>query len=260
MDTNEPRSSRRPRRVSERRKTRTTAAPTAPKRGVTAAFAALGAGLAAQSGLAATLTVNTNADGAPVADASLTLREAVLQANAAAGPDIIQFAPALSGQTITLDNTQGQIKIKDDLDITGLGAAQLTVSGNGNQRIFYIYSPAPLTPITVNVSGLTLRLGEAGVDNDGGAILSHDANLHIVNSLLTLNHAGRDGGAIAFHAYGDGDPLTVVPNTLSLVGTTVSQNVAVGNGGGVSFYGSHEGTDGNGALTYGGDLIVDSST
>src|SRR6187401_3533998 len=102
MDSTGPRSSRQQRRAAARRRAKSSATPTQPA-------------------LATVFTVNTNADGAPVADANLTLREAVEQANTAVGPDIIQFAPALSGQTITLDNTQGQIKIKDSVDIQGLG-------------------------------------------------------------------------------------------------------------------------------------------
>jgi hypothetical protein len=75
---------------------------------------------------AATFTVSNLADSGPG-----SLRQAVLDANAAAGPDDITFTVV---GTITL--TSGQITITDPLVIHGPGAGALTVSGNDLSRIF----------------------------------------------------------------------------------------------------------------------------
>src|SRR5262249_48595994 len=58
-----------------------------------------------------------------------------LVANAASG-DTIQFAPNLTGGTITLDNT---LDINKDLTIDGAGSG-ITVSGGGMNRVFTIES------------------------------------------------------------------------------------------------------------------------
>src|SRR5262249_40842565 len=52
---------------------------------------------------------------------------------AAASGDTINFAPDLSGQTITL--TSGELVINQSLDIEGLGASRLTISGNDASRV-----------------------------------------------------------------------------------------------------------------------------
>src|SRR5437879_1843867 len=70
--------------------------------------------------LLSTITVLNNADSG---DGSL--RAAL---GAASSGDTINFAPGLAGQTITL--TSGELAIDKSLDIEGLGADQLTVSGN----------------------------------------------------------------------------------------------------------------------------------
>src|SRR5260370_1251680 len=64
-----------------------------------------------------------------------SLRQAVLDANAHAGPNVIGFAHGLHG-TITL--TSGELAITKSLDIEGPGAHQLTVSGNHASRVFDI--------------------------------------------------------------------------------------------------------------------------
>src|SRR6185369_13551213 len=108
------------------------------------------AALAAPSADAATFNVtNLNDSGAG------SLRQAVLDANAAAGADVITFQSGLSG-TITL--TTGELDLYDSVDIQGPGAATLAVSGNNASRVFYIYSTAN-GPIDVTISGLTITGG-----------------------------------------------------------------------------------------------------
>jgi hypothetical protein len=54
-----------------------------------------------------------------------SLRQAVLDANAAAGPDEIKFAPALEGQAIVL--TGGPLEVRDSLSIAGPGPDRLLI-------------------------------------------------------------------------------------------------------------------------------------
>ena len=212
--------------------------------GTGGAAAALGtAVLFAPSADAATFTVtNLNSDGAG------SLRQAVIDANAAGGADTIVFQSGLSG-TITLA-TPGEIDITDPVTIQGPGASQLAVSGNDLYRIFYASGAGD-----VSISGLTLRNGYVSTDN-GGALYSDSATNMTVNAMVfTDSYAGNgasgDGGAIQF----DG-PLTVqdssftnnraggaggalyggtTGDTATITGSTFTGNKALGDQGG-AFY------------------------
>ena len=94
------------------------------------ALALVGSALPA---FATTYLVDTAAD-VPTQNKT-TLREAVSQANLSSD-NFVEFAPALSGSTITL--TQGEIPVNQPMTIVGPGADKLTISGNGASRIFNI--------------------------------------------------------------------------------------------------------------------------
>src|SRR6516165_2308198 len=80
---------------------------------------------------------------------------------AAQDGDQIVFDPSLQGQTITL--TSGELAITKSLDIEGLGADQLGVSGNHASRIFAISGG-----VTVTIAGLTVTNGrEVGATGGG---------------------------------------------------------------------------------------------
>src|SRR6185295_6495940 len=102
---------------------------------------------------AAPLLVTTPADNGPG-----SLRAAIA---AAATGDTITFDPALTGQTILL--TTGEIAVRRALTITGLGAANLAISGNHASRIFNINAATTITDLTL-MNGQTI--------SDGGALLS----------------------------------------------------------------------------------------
>ena len=135
-----------------------------------AAGVAAGAGavvLFAPAADAATFMVTSLADDGSVG----TLRTAIETANTTPGADTITFASGLSG-TIQLNDTDGAIEINSDpLDIQGPGPSQLTVRGDGNERLFTLYNFN--TPgDTVIFSGLTLTGGNS--TGSGGAISSDD--------------------------------------------------------------------------------------
>ncbi|WP_339732882.1 choice-of-anchor Q domain-containing protein [uncultured Gimesia sp.] len=164
--------------------------------------------------LTAFTVVNTNDSGAG------SLRDAIEQANANAGADTISFDAALAGQTIVLGD---EILIHEDLSITGLGADQLTLDGNGDSRIFRIDDGVANTDITVEISGLTLANGSA---DHGGAIYSFYADLSIVNSKLTGNTAV---GTAEEEGHGAGIYQSL--GSLTVDTTEFSYNKAIGEGG-----------------------------
>ncbi len=144
-----------------------------------------------------------------------TLRQALIDANAAAGADIITFN-LQSGSTILLASPLPPIY--DDLLLAGPGAEQLTLSGNNQFRIFTILNG------TVTISGLTLRDGKAqgGV---GGA---------------TTAAGGGGGGA------GLGGALLVDAGTVSLIDVSFEGNQAIGGAGGSGSFGASGGGAGGG--------------
>jgi hypothetical protein len=111
-----------------------------------------------------TLTVTSAADDGSAG----TLRAEIA---AAVSGDTINFDPSLAGQTITL--TSGELAITKSLDIEGLGANQLAVSGNGASRVFDISRG-----VTAAIDDLTISGGRAvgqggGILNAGTLTLAH---------------------------------------------------------------------------------------
>jgi hypothetical protein len=136
----------------------------------------------------------------------ISLREAVLAANADAAADTIDFG-SLTG-TIQLTNVghAGEIAITNNLTINGPGANALTVRafaataslGDG-ARIFNVDDGNGLGDKTVSISGLTLTGGDS--NQSGGAIRNRES-LTVAASIITGNSAGTfataaHGGGIA---------------------------------------------------------------
>src|SRR3954465_3623159 len=80
---------------------------------------------------AATFTVTNLNDSGPG-----SLRQAISDANNAAGPDVVTFQAGLTG-TITL--ATGQLYISDSVNVQGPGQSVVTVNGNNASRVFYVY-------------------------------------------------------------------------------------------------------------------------
>jgi predicted outer membrane repeat protein len=173
--------------------------------------------------------------GSPGADGGISLREAVLAANANADTDTINFG-SLTG-TIQLTNTghAGEIAINNNLTITGPGAALLTIRafnpsstlGDG-ARIFNIDDFFSFTTKTVAISGVTLTGGDMA--GNGGAILNLE-NLTVTACAVSGNSAGtattgHHGGGIA----------NVAGGNLMIIGSTISGNTSKGRGGGIYSY------------------------
>ncbi|MBP7948186.1 MAG: hypothetical protein KA004_00930 [Verrucomicrobiales bacterium] len=146
--------------------------------------------------------------------ADISLREAVQYAPVGSR---VTFAPALSGQTITLTHADGDMLIPSALtvDATALPGG-LTVSGNNTHRHFKVETGKSLT-----LRGLTFTRGNGtgGGFPVGGSILN-EGTLTLDRCTLTGNASTSEGGAI----YSRG--------TLRATDCTISDNAATGNGGG----------------------------
>ncbi len=120
------------------------------------------------------LTVDSIEDNTTL-DGWITIREAIGAANsdgpvgdapAGSGADTIQFDPSLAGKPpIQLEGNQ--LVVAEDLTITGLGAGNLTIDAADLSRHLEV-NPG----VTLTISGLTLKDGNAGEGTDGGAIYS----------------------------------------------------------------------------------------
>jgi hypothetical protein len=168
--------------------------------------------------------INTNDSGGG------SLRQAILDANGAAGEDTINFDPSLSGQTITLGSQLPAITDGAGLVIDG-GSAKITVSGNSAVRVFAVGTPT-ISGAKLTLNNLTVANGRAIL---GGGILNESSNTLIVrNSTLSGNKADEgfaSGGGIHNNSPGS---LTVLNSTLS--GNSVTGDS--GTGGGISNSGS----------------------
>ncbi len=178
---------------------------------------ALGLALAALAAMpspaqAATFTVTNTDDAGPG-----SLRQAIEDANAAAGADVIQFQIPTLPDAIVLFS--GELLVTDSVDIQGPGAPSLVVTGNTSLRVFNIENGQAL--IDVTISGLTISGGSA---IQGAGILDNGENLTLNRVVLTGSSATSDGGGLWV-----GGPATSV----TLQDSTVSGNTADRDGGGI---------------------------
>jgi len=118
----------------------------------------------------------------------------------------------------TINLTSGQLTIAKSLSIVGPGANMLNVRRNSDNlfRIFGIVAPG----INVTLSGMTISNGRL-TDNGGGIVNSlSTANLTVSNCVITENQANGGGGIYNL-------------GVLTVTGTTISNNTANFDGGGI---------------------------
>jgi predicted outer membrane repeat protein len=158
---------------------------------------------------AGTITVtNTNNSG------SGSLRQAIMDANAAAGADTITFSV-----TGTIKLSSALPAISGDLTITGPGASSLTISGENVGRVFFISSGANVT-----ISGVTVANGRVTSTDVGGGI-RNEGTLTLTDCILSSNtSSGGNGGGLANSA----------GKTANVTNCTFSGNTAYYSGGGIA--------------------------
>ena len=189
---------------------------------------ALAAALLASPAGAATFTVtNLNDAGAG------SLRQALLDANAAAGADVIDFAV---GGTITLASDLPAIT--DGLTLNAPGSDALTISGAGSYHVFAI---ATAGSGGVTISGLTVTqsVGVLLVSSGevvGGAISVTDTPLSLSDVALVENRAesavydAQGGGLSVLNQAGTGD--VTITNSKIVRNTALSTALTESAGGG----------------------------
>jgi hypothetical protein len=220
---------------------------------------AIGAALAASAAHAADFPVTTAADAG-----AGSLRDAISQANASAGPDSISFAGV---DSITL--TSGQIDITDDLVVNGPDDG-VVISGNDASRVFGVTQQGASLELNrvVLTSGRTEDTGGpdlCGADTPrGGAICALGPLIlresRILDSVAVDNRAGalfvatdgavvlEDCALISNTALRQGGAADVQASTITISNCTISGNSTTNS----SAYG--------GALYTSGDVVIDRST
>ena len=116
------------------------------------------------------LVLSLSALGAPQADALVVTNTddsgpgSLRQALADTPSDgIVTFASGLGQITLT----SGSLVITKNLTITGLGAANLAISGNSASRVFVVREG-----VTATIQGVTIRDGHSTDVDGGGGILN----------------------------------------------------------------------------------------
>ncbi len=161
-----------------------------------------------------------------------SLRQAVKQANAHSGADVIVFASTVSG---TIKLTSGPLELLDSVSVKGPGATKLAIDAGDASEIFLVSDDTSVNLFALNVSGLTLANATTAISAELGGV---DLKVNVENTTIT----GCTKSAIrTFSYFGDGR-LTVSNSSLTanddaairVVGTygtggTVLDNVTISN-------------------------------
>ena len=174
-----------------------------------------------------------------------SLRQAITDANNAAGDDEIRFATGLILVTLTtaqldIDTTNGTLTIDGDFN----GASNVVVerSTAGVTPEFRIFEITGNNDVTFDA--LTIRNGKV-TDSGGGINNQGSGTLTLTNSTVSGNEASFGGGILSFGG-------------VTLTNSTVSGNEAGGFGGGIFSFGgvnlTNSTVSGNEAGSFGGGI------
>ncbi|MCL2931868.1 MAG: hypothetical protein MGG11_06165 [Trichodesmium sp. MAG_R03] len=174
-------------------------------------------------------TLTDENDGSLNQGAGNSLREAI---NFAGTGDIITFANNIDGGTINLTN--GELVINKNLTIDGDETNRVTINAQGQSRVFNINDSNNSIRQQVTIDGVVITGGNASGtgtnQSDGGGIFTNEA-LTLSNSIVTGNTAiggVADGGGIYVNSIG----------SANINNTTISNNTATDDGGGVFGFGT----------------------
>ncbi|HBU02459.1 MAG TPA: hypothetical protein DEB20_08005 [Acidimicrobiaceae bacterium] len=243
--------------------------------GSTAVLAAAGAGplvllTSSTASANAALVVSTLAD-----SGAGSLRQAMLDANSAAGVDTITFTAGLTGTINVLSDLPS---LTGGVDLQGPGASVITIDGGwtaaggpSTGQSLFVLDNLVVADGASTISGVTITGGYPRDINgklNGGALLKDqgDADLTITDVVLTGNYAPDDGGAMN---------LQNTNGTVTIRDSVISNNVAsdvggavyaLGNGAltlalsNVEISGNSAGDNGGGLYLYQGSLTIIDST
>jgi predicted outer membrane repeat protein len=153
-----------------------------------------------------------------------SLRQAILDADAAMGSNQIQFAALFSSSPHTITFTSATPQINGQLTITGPGASLLTVTRSGtvtaSSNVFNSFASA------LTMSGMTVTGGNINANGGGLSINGVTPNVTLDSMVFTNNQANGDGGAISL----------TNNSSLTVRNSTISNNTATALGGGIFFF------------------------
>ena len=178
-------------------------------------------------------------------DADCSLREAIVAANGNAEADTITLGAGTYVLTITGTgenaSATGDLDISDVLTITGLGPGQTIIDASGviSDRVLDIRPGAG----TVVISGVTIMNGN--VNGNGGGIYDHDADLWLINTVISNNiaypygggvfvdqgSATLSGGQIVSNTAPYGGGVYISDGSATLSGGQITSNTAIWGGG-----------------------------
>lgn len=175
--------------------------------------------LAAFDAGAATFVVNSAADQADAVPGNgfcsvmtgiCSLRAAIQEANALAGPDVIQlpagtFALSIAGTGEDFAAT-GDLDIRGDVTIEGASAATTVIDANSVDRAFDV-PPAPSAALSVAIRNVTIREGSTSDAAGAGILHDDDGTLVVEDAILEQNQvsgtvSAATGGAISSEGAG----------------------------------------------------------
>ena len=202
----------------------------------------------------------------------VSLRSAIIAANAHAGPDTITFNAGLgTTYTLTLVNAAGNedacqtgdLDVTDTLTITGNGPASTiiqagTTNANGIDKVFAI-NPFCDHPISFTITGVTVRFGRntqpfgaSDFSYTGGGL---DWCEKGTGALTISNCVFSDNTNV--NGYGGGiniDEVAPAISTIAISNTTITNNKSASTGGGINIFGD------NGSTTITGCTISNNMT
>jgi len=205
--------------------------------------------------LPSTLTVINNLDSG--------LGSLRYEIDAAQSGDTIVFDKSLSGQTINLGGYE--LLINKNLDIEGLGAGKLAISGGHQSRVFEV-----VAGVQVTIASLAIENGNGQYDNgfDPGAYDGYGGGI-LNRGTLTLSSCTVSASSVS-SAFRHGGGIDNFGGTLTVTGATLSGNSATVGGGICNEFGgtltltgstlSGNTADGGGGITNYGVAIVAQST
>jgi hypothetical protein len=183
-----------------------------------------------------------------------SLRDAMLQANSAAGADEIVFAGAATSGVIGL--TSGQLLVTDSLTLTGPGRDELTIASQGLGRIINFTAVGGTESSgDLSLSGLTLRDGLVAVQNplDGGGAIRFLSSGQLTIDACTLTNNRITSGLTTGAPSGGGAVFTTA-GTITINQSTVQGNSATGPSGGALRIA------GGGIYAVSGDVVINDSS
>lgn len=155
-----------------------------------------------------------------------TLRAAVQEANALAGPDRIVLEPGRYLLTLQAANedlsASGDLDVRDDVEILGAGPEATRIVQEASQRVLEVFAG------TVTVAGVRIQGGRG---QDGAGIRNRGAALRLERARITGNVAGATNGTSISQAVGGG--IANDGGTLLVIDSIVDANASGEDGGGL---------------------------